>query len=107
MVRERFVSESDSKQSIENVFMIFGYIILTVIIMSLLYWSYNKNIFIFIIMICLITFIYSIIMMSLALINKEILDNAIFYTQFGGSIFIMFFQFFLMIFFLLKYFQII
>jgi hypothetical protein len=107
MVRERFVSESDSKQSIENVFIIFGYIVLTVIIMSLLYWSYNKNIFIFIIMICLITFIYSIIMMSLALINKDMLDNAIFNTQFGGSIFVMFFQIFLIVFFLLKYFQVI
>lgn len=106
MIREKFSSDSDSNQTIENVFIAFAYITLTVLIMSLIYWSYNKNIFLFIIVLNSIAFIYSIVMMSLALINRDILDNTTFKTLFGGSVFVMFFEFFVIIFFLLKYFQV-
>lgn len=106
MLREKFASETDSNQSIENIFIAFGYIVVTVIIVSLLYWSYNKNIFLFITVLSCITFIYSIVMMSIALINRDTIDNTTFKTLFGGSIFVMFFNFFMMILFLLKYYQI-
>lgn len=107
MIREKFNTDTDSNQTIENVFIAFGYIVGTVIVMSLIYWSYNKNIFLFIIVLNMIAFIYSIVMMSVALINRDTLDSTTFKTLFGGSIFVMFFEFFVIIFFLLKYFQVI
>jgi hypothetical protein len=106
MLRENFSSDIDNNQSIENVFIMFGYIVATVIIVSLLYWSYNKNVFLHIIVLSCITFIYSIIMMSLALINRDTFDNTTFKLLFGGSIFIMFFNFFIILLYILKYYQV-
>lgn len=106
---ERFVTEEESNNTVKNVFIVFGYVVLSIVVTMLLVWSYtltNDNQYMFITIISTIVLIYSIVVLSITLINKNLLDKSSYTVLFGFTIFMLFLTFSLATFFVLKYFNI-
>lgn len=108
-MNENFISENESSESIKGTFIALGYIVATISILMLFAWSYFKttrNQYLLLIVLSIVILVYSLIVMSMSLINKEILDKASFEVLFNISIFMVFLSFAIFIFFMLKAFNI-
>lgn len=106
---EKFVSESESNDTVKQVFSIFGYVILGIFVTMILVWSYTiteRNQFMFITIFSTMVLIYCIIVIAITVVNKSLFDTTAYSVMFGSTIFMMFLTFSLAIFFLLKYFNI-
>lgn len=106
---ERFVSETESNDTVKNVFSIFGYVALGMFVTVILVWAYTlteSNQYMFISILSCLVLIYCIVIISVTVVNKAVFDGISYSVVFGFTIFMMFLTFSLAIFFLLKYFNI-
>lgn len=104
---EKFVTDSESNESVKFIFIIMGYTVLGIIIAAAFYWAYNKsynNQYMFIVVLSTFLLVYCIIVLSVTLVNKNALDIPSFTTMIGLTIFNMFISFFFIVFFMLKHF---
>lgn len=107
MVYERFVSQSENDEIVKNTFTIFGYSITSIIITLLLLWGYNaslNNQYLFIIIYTLITILYTVIIISLVVMEKNKYESTSYTIIFGSTIFMIFLAFFIGVFSIYKYF---
>ena len=77
MANERFVSKDENDEIVKNTFIMFGYAIVSIIVVVALIWSYsyNNNLYLFIIIYSLIIILYTAAIISLVVINKDTYDN--------------------------------
>ena len=107
-MNEKFVAEDESSNSIKNTFILLGYIVAAVIVLISFAWAYYRtkyNQFMLLIVLSCMMVVYSLIIMSVALINKEVLDIYSFEVLFNMSIFSLFLFLAFIIFFALKIFD--
>lgn len=91
-----------------SIFIAIGTMFLSLFIGGILAWSYyatDKNQYLFITVLSVFIFIYSIVNMSYSILNKDILDVATYNIIFGSSIYIIFMLFFIIIIFSIKAFS--
>jgi hypothetical protein len=106
---EGFVSNTENDQIVEKIFTILGYSLLTLVVYGTLAWSYfgtDKNQNLFISLYSLFVLFYAIIIIVIVVINKDNYDLMSYTMLFGLSIFVIFTTFFISVFFVLKYFNI-
>jgi hypothetical protein len=109
LFNEGFISENENNESVKNVFTIIGFALLGMLISTVLMWSYalsDRNQYMFIVVLSVIIMVYCIVMISVSVINKSSYDYATYNVLLGFSIFMIFLSFGLVVFFLLKYFNI-
>ena len=85
---EPFVSEEETKKSVANIFISVGLMILALLIGGLLFWAYRKERALMIVILCAFIFIYSIVMMTLGIVQRNKLDKGYFLSIVGSSIFV-------------------
>lgn len=106
---EKFVSNEENDRVIEKTFTIIGFSALAIVVCGVLVWAYNvseKNQHFFISMLSLFMLFYAIIIISIVVINKDNYDILSYSVLFGITIFVIFASFFICIFFLFKYFNV-
>jgi hypothetical protein len=106
---ENFVSNEENDQVVIKTFTIIGFSALALIICGILLWAYfisNKNQHFFISMLSLFMLFYAIIIIAMVVINKNNYDFISYSILFGITIFVIFATFFICIFFLLKFFNV-
>ena len=109
-MKEFFVSNEENDQIVQKIFTILGYSILTLIVYGTLIWAYyltDKNQHLFISIFSLFVLFYSIIVISIVVINKSNYDALSYLLLFGITIFVIFTSFFVCVFFILKFLNII
>ena len=109
-MKEFFVSNEENDQIVQKIFTILGYSILTLIVYGTLIWAYyltDKNQHLFISIFSLFVLFYSIIVISIVVINKSNYDALSYLLLFGITIFVIFTSFFVSVFFILKFLNII
>jgi len=108
MVNERFVSQTENDEVVKETFTIFGYSFVSVIVIVALLWSYNigDNLYLFLTVYSLIIILYTVIIISLVVMNKKNYDITSYTILFGTTIFTIFLAFFIGVFFVYKYFSI-
>lgn len=84
---EHFVSEEDTKQSVANIFLSVGLMIVALFIGGLLFWAYRKERSLMIVVLSIFVFIYAILMMTLGIIQRKNMDKGYFLSIVGSSIF--------------------
>jgi cytochrome bd-type quinol oxidase subunit 2 len=107
MVYERFVSQSENDEIVKNTFTIFGYSIVSIIITLLLLWGYNSsanNQFLFIIVYSLIMILYTVVIISIVVMEKNKYESTSYTIIFGSTIFMIFLAFFIGVFSIYKFF---
>lgn len=102
ILKEKFVSNSDSNTLIKNIFIGIGLMFLSLVLGGLYAMMYFYNIYAFIAFLSLIVLIYASINLAYVMINKNLLDNVTFNIQFGSAIYIMITSFLLIIYFIIK-----
>lgn len=103
---ENFVSNSENDQIVEKIFTILGYSVLTLIVCGTLIWAYyvtDKNQHLFLSVFSLFMLLYAIVIVAIVVINKNNYDALSYTLLFGITIFVIFLTFFVSVFFLLKY----
>tara|TARA_B100000795_G_scaffold264300_1_gene244635 strand:- start:4113 stop:4493 length:381 start_codon:yes stop_codon:yes gene_type:complete len=107
MPRERFVSQTENDAVVKNTFVLFGYSIMSIIVVVLLLWSYStstySNQYLFIAVYSMIIILYTVVIISLVVMNKEKFDMTSYKILFGTTIFTIFLTFFIGVFFIYKY----
>jgi hypothetical protein len=109
LFNEGFISESENNDSVKNIFTIIGFALLGMLISTVLMWSYalsDRNQYMFIVALSTIVMVYCIVIISVSVINKSAYDYATYNVLLGFSIFMIFLSFAMIVFFLLKYFNI-
>lgn len=109
-MKEFFVSNEENDQIVQKIFTILGYSILTLIVYGTLIWAYyltDKNQHLFISIFSLFVLFYTIIVISIVVINKSNYDALSYLLLFGITIFVIFTSFFVSVFFILKFLNII
>ena len=108
MVNEKFVSQNENDEVVKETFTIFGYSVVSVVVVIALLWSYNigDNLYLFLTVYSLIIILYTVIIISLVVMNKKIYDITTYMILFGTTIFTIFLAFFIGVFFVYKYFSI-
>jgi hypothetical protein len=107
MVYERFVSQSENDDIVKYTFTIFGYSLVSIIITVLLLWGYNystNNQHLFIIIYTFITLLYTIIIISILVMEKSKYETTSYSIIFSSTIFMIFLAFFIGVFSTYKYF---
>lgn len=107
---EDFVSNTENDKIVENIFMILGYSMLTLIVFGALLWAYynsDRNQYMFISVLSLFVLLYAIIIIAIVVINKNNYDALSYTLLFGITMFVIFTTFFLCVFFILKSFNLI
>jgi hypothetical protein len=107
---EDFVSNTENDKIVENIFMILGYSMLTLIVFGTLLWAYynsDRNQYMFISVFSLFVLLYAIIIIAIVVINKNNYDALSYTLLFGITMFVIFSTFFLCVFFILKSFNLI
>lgn len=107
---EDFVSNTENDKIVENIFMILGYSMLTLIVFGTLLWAYynsDRNQYMFISVFSLFVLLYAIIIIAIVVINKNNYDALSYTLLFGITMFVIFTTFFLCVFFILKSFNLI
>ena len=109
MANEKFVSQNQNDEVIKETFTLFGYSILSVVVVIALLWGYNtgENMYLFIIIYSIIIILYTVIIISLVVMNKKKYDLTSYTILFGTTIFTIFLAFFIGVFFVYKYFSIV
>lgn len=107
MANERFVSKDENDEIVKNTFIMFGYAIVSIIVVVALIWSYsyNNNLYLFIIIYSLIIILYTAAIISLVVINKDTYDNITYKLLFSSTIFTIFLTFIVGVFFIYKFFS--
>ena len=105
MANEKFVSQNQNDEVIKETFTLFGYSLLSVVVVIALLWGYNtgENMYLFIIIYSIIIILYTVIIISLVVMNKEKYDLTSYKILFGTTIFTIFLTFFIGVFFIYKY----
>ena len=108
MANERFVSKDENDEIVKNTFIMFGYAIISIIVVIALMWSYsyNSNRYLFIIIYSLIIILYTAVILSLVVIKKNDYDNITYKLLFSSTIFTIFLTFIVGVFFIYKFFSI-
>jgi hypothetical protein len=109
-MQEFFVSNEENDQIVQKIFTILGYSILTLVVYGTLIWAYyltEKNQHLFIAIFSLFVLFYSIIVISIVVINKSNYDALSYLLLFGITIFVIFTSVFVCVFFILKFLNII
>lgn len=108
MVNENFVSQNENDEVVKETFTIFGYSVASVVVVIALLWSYNigDNLYLFLTVYSLIIILYTVIIISLVVMNKKIYDITTYMILFGTTIFTIFLAFFIGVFFVYKYFSV-
>ena len=107
---EQFVTNSENDKIVEQIFTILGYSILTLVVYGTLLWAYytsEKNQYLFISVFSLFVLFYAIVIIAIVVINKSNYDALSYTILFGISIFVIFTTFFIIVFFILKNFNLI
>jgi hypothetical protein len=104
-MKEAFVSQNENDDIVKDVFIIFGYSIVSIIIVLSLLWGYNTNINLFVAIYCLIIILYNVIIISIVVMNKDIYDSSSYTIIFGTTIYSIFLTFFVGVYFAYKYFM--
>jgi hypothetical protein len=104
-MKEAFVSQNENDDIVKDVFIIFGYSIVSIIIVLSLLWGYNTNINLFVAIYCLIIILYNVIIISIVVMNKNIYDSSSYTIIFGTTIYSIFLTFFVGVYFAYKYFM--
>ena len=107
MANEKFVSQNQNDEVVKETFTLFGYSVLSVVIVIALLWGYNtgENMYLFIIIYSIIVILYTVIIISLVVMNKKNYDLTSYKILFGTTIFTIFLTFFIGVFFVYKYFN--
>ena len=107
MANEKFVSQNQNDEVIKETFTLFGYSLLSVVVVIALLWGYNtgENMYLFIIIYSIIIILYTVIIISLVVMNKKKYDLTSYTILFGTTIFTIFLTFFIGVFFVYKYFN--
>ena len=107
MANEKFVSQNENEEVVKETFTLFGYSVLSVVVVIALLWGYNtgENMYLFIIIYSIIFIIYTVIIISLVVMNKKNYDLTSYTILFGKTIFTIFLTFFIGVFFVYKYFS--
>lgn len=108
MANERFVSKDENDEIVKNTFIMFGYAIISIIVVIALMWSYsyNSNLYLFIIIYSLIIILYTAAIISLVVIKKNDYDNITYKLLFSSTIFTIFLTFIVGVFFIYKFFSV-
>ena len=103
-MKEAFVSQNENDDIVKDVFTIFGYSIVSIIIVLSLLWGYNTNSNLFVAIYALIVILYNVIIISIVVMNKNIYDSSSYSIIFGTTIYSIFLTFFVGVYFAYKYF---
>jgi hypothetical protein len=107
MPSERFVSQSENDKVVKDTFILFGYSIMSVLVVITLLWSYSSstynNQYLFIAVYSMVIILYAIVIISLVVMNKEKYELTSYKILFGTTIFTIFLTFFIGVFFIYKY----
>ncbi len=103
-MKEAFVSQNENDDIVKDVFIIFGYSIVSIIIVLSLLWGYNTNTYLFVAIYALIVILYNVIIISIVVMNKNIYDSSSYSIIFGTTIYSIFLTFFVGVYFAYKYF---
>jgi hypothetical protein len=109
LFNEAFVSDNENDEAVKNIFTIIGFSLLGMLVSTVLMWSYalsDRNQYMFIVILSTIVIVYCIVIISVSVINKSAYDYATYNVMLGFSIFMIFLSFAMVVFFLLKYFNI-
>jgi hypothetical protein len=109
LFNEAFVSDNENDEAVKNIFTIIGFSLLGMLVSTVLMWSYalsDRNQYMFIVVLSTIVIVYCIVIISVSVINKSAYDYATYNVMLGFSIFMIFLSFAMVVFFLLKYFNI-
>ena len=110
MPSERFVSQSENDKVVKDTFILFGYSIMSVLVVITLLWSYSSstynNQYLFIAVYSMVIILYAIVIISLVVMNKKNYDITSYMILFGTTIFTIFLAFFIGVFFVYKYFSV-
>ena len=104
-MKEAFVSQNENDDIVKDVFTIFGYSIVSIIIVLSLLWGYNTNTNLFVAIYALIVILYNVIIISIVVMNKNIYDSSSYTIIFGTTIYSIFLTFFVGVYFAYKYFM--
>ena len=104
-MKEAFVSQNENDDIVKDVFTIFGYSIVSIIIVLSLLWGYNTNSNLFVAIYALIVILYNVIIISIVVMNKNIYDSSSYSIIFGTTIYSIFLTFFVGVYFAYKYFM--
>ena len=109
MPSERFVSQSENDKVVKDTFILFGYSIMSILVVITLLWSYStstyNNQYLFIAVYSMVIILYAIVIISLVVMNKKNYDLTSYTILFGTTIFTIFLTFFIGVFFVYKYFS--
>lgn len=103
-MKEAFVSQNENDDIVKEVFIIFGYSIVSIIIVLSLLWGYNTNTYLFVAIYALIVILYNVIIISIVVMNKNLYDSSSYSIIFGTTIYSIFLTFFVGVYFAYKYF---
>ena len=107
MPSERFVSQSENDKVVKDTFILFGYSIMSVLVVITLLWSYSSstynNQYLFIAVYSMVIILYAIVIISLVVMNIEKYEFTSYKRLFGTTIFTIFLTFFIGVFFIYKY----
>ena len=107
MPSERFVSQSENDKVVKDTFILFGYSIMSILVVITLLWSYSSstynNQYLFIAVYSMVIILYAIVIISLVVMNKEKYELTSYKILFGTTIFTIFLTFFIGVFFIYKY----
>ena len=107
MPSERFVSQSENDKVVKDTFILFGYSIMSILVVITLLWSYSSstynNQYLFIAVYSMVIILYAVVIISLVVMNKEKYDLTSYKILFGTTIFTIFLTFFIGVFFISKY----
>ena len=108
MVNEKFVSKNENDEIVKNTFIIFGYVLVSIMVVVSLIWSYNynNNLYLFVVIYSIIIILYTVVIVSLVVINKEKYDNITYRLLFSSTIFTIFLTFIIVVFFIYKFFSV-
>ena len=85
-VNEKFVSTTDTTSIIENIFIILGAILISGLITTIFYWSYNSNKKLFISLLSGVVFLYSLMNIIGTVVIKNSINNTYFKVFLGAGI---------------------
>lgn len=102
---EQFVSASQSTTIATNIFVSAGLMIFAMLITWMMIWSYQKDKFLFIAIICFISIMFCLEIIIIMLINMNRYDEVTFKLTMGSSVMMGLIYFILLIIFVVRYFQ--
>lgn len=102
--KEKFVTQSENENIVRNIFMVIGYSIAGIIMVTMLLWGYFTHEYLFVAIYSFVFLIYSSIIVSFIVINKEIYDADSYTIILGTTIVSMFLTFAVVCLYLYKYF---